>query len=78
MRQEVAPKCFKNNCRIISILYKYDELCSPGWQLQPVGVLQDPIIMEMVGIRLFLVYFWQMESVMVYVCGLPSVDPRVF
>lgn len=34
--------------------------------------------MEMVGIRLFLVYFWQMESVMVYVCGLPSVDPRVF
>lgn len=34
--------------------------------------------MAMVDLQLFLVYFWQMESVMVYVCGLPSVDPRVF
>lgn len=30
------------------------------------------------GAQLFLVYFWQMESVTVYVCGLPSVDHRVF
>ena len=39
---------------------------------------QDLIVMAMVDLQLFLVYFWQMESVTVYVCGLPSVDPRVF
>lgn len=78
MWQKVSPKWFKNNCSIISVLYEYDKLRSSGWQLEPMRVLQDPIIMEIVGIRLFLVYFWQMESVMVYVCGLPSVDPRVF
>lgn len=36
------------------------------------------IVTMMVDLQLFLVYFWQMESVTVYVCGLPSVDPRVF
>lgn len=43
-----------------------------------VAGLQVSIITAMVDLQLFLVYFWQMESVMVYVCCLPSVDPRVF